>query len=64
MKKTYMFVLAIAVTLYCAPAFAQHGGGRPAVLRPSLLFPTGAVPVRNVAKLGRLHLREALQRPD
>jgi len=34
MKKTYMFVLAIAVTLYCAPAFAQHGGGRPAGVGP------------------------------
>jgi hypothetical protein len=33
MKKTYMLVLAVAVVLYCAPAFAQHagaGGGRPA----------------------------------
>jgi hypothetical protein len=27
MKKTYVFVLAIAVALYCAPAFAQHGHG-------------------------------------
>lgn len=25
MKKTYLFVLAAAVALYCAPAFAQHG---------------------------------------
>lgn len=25
MKKTYLFVLAVAVALYCAPAFAQHG---------------------------------------
>lgn len=25
MKKTYIFVLAVAVALYCAPAFAQHG---------------------------------------
>ena len=25
MKKTYVFVLAVAVALYCAPAFAQHG---------------------------------------
>jgi hypothetical protein len=25
MKNTYLFVLAIAVALYCAPAFAQHG---------------------------------------
>jgi hypothetical protein len=25
MKKTYVFVLAAAVALYCAPAFAQHG---------------------------------------
>jgi hypothetical protein len=34
MKKTYMFVVAIAVALYCAPAFAQHGGGRPAGVGP------------------------------
>jgi hypothetical protein len=25
MKKTYVFVVAAAVALYCAPAFAQHG---------------------------------------
>jgi hypothetical protein len=25
MKRTYVFVLAVAVALYCAPAFAQHG---------------------------------------
>jgi len=25
MKRTYFFVLAVAVALYCAPAFAQHG---------------------------------------
>jgi len=42
MKKTYMFVLAIAVTLYCASAFAQHGGGRPAGVGPgSTGAPTG-----------------------
>lgn len=34
MKKTYLFVLAVAVALYCAPAFAQHGGGRPAGVGP------------------------------
>lgn len=34
MKKHYMFVLAIAVALYCAPVFAQHGGGRPAGVGP------------------------------
>lgn len=27
MKRTYIFVLAVAVALYCAPAFAQHGHG-------------------------------------
>ncbi len=25
MKRTYVFVLSVAVALYCAPAFAQHG---------------------------------------
>ena len=25
MKRNYVFVLAVAVALYCAPAFAQHG---------------------------------------
>ena len=34
MKKTYLFVLAVAVALYCAPAFAQHAGGRPAGVGP------------------------------
>jgi hypothetical protein len=34
MKKHYMFVLAVAVALYCAPAFAQHGGGRTAGVGP------------------------------
>ena len=34
MKKTDLFVLAVAVALYCAPAFAQHGGGRPAGVGP------------------------------
>jgi hypothetical protein len=43
MKKTHMFVLAIAVALYCAPVFAQHGGGRPAGVGPgSTGAPTGA----------------------
>src|SRR5215470_4611968 len=44
MKKTYMFVLAVAVSLYCAPAFAQHGGGgRPAGVGPgSTGAPAGA----------------------
>ncbi len=27
MKRTYIFVLAVAIALYCAPAFAQHGHG-------------------------------------
>jgi hypothetical protein len=27
MKKTHVVVMAIAVALYCAPAFAQHGHG-------------------------------------
>ncbi len=35
MKKMYMFFLALAVGLFCAPAFAQHGGGRPAGVGPS-----------------------------
>lgn len=34
MKKPSMFVLAVAVALFCAPAFAQHGGGRPAGVGP------------------------------
>jgi hypothetical protein len=34
MKKTYIFVLGITVALYCSPAFAQHGGGRPAGVGP------------------------------
>jgi hypothetical protein len=34
MKKSYMLVLAVAVALYCAPAFAQHSGGRPAGVGP------------------------------
>lgn len=34
MSKHYTFVLAVAVALYCAPAFAQHGGGRPAGVGP------------------------------
>lgn len=43
MKKTYLFVLAVAVALYCAPAFAQHGGGRPAGVGPgSTGAPAGA----------------------
>jgi len=43
MKKHHMFVLAVAVALYCAPAFAQHGGGRPAgVGAGSTGAPTGA----------------------
>jgi hypothetical protein len=27
MKRTYVFVLAVAVAAYCVPAFAQHGHG-------------------------------------
>jgi hypothetical protein len=27
MKRTYISILTIAVALYCAPAFAQHGHG-------------------------------------
>jgi hypothetical protein len=27
MKKSYVFVIALAVALYCVPAFAQHGHG-------------------------------------
>jgi hypothetical protein len=34
MKKNYIFVLAVTVALYCGPAFAQHGGGRPAGVGP------------------------------
>src|ERR1700747_2149458 len=34
MKKTCIFVLGITVALYCSPAFAQHGGGRPAGVGP------------------------------
>ena len=45
MKKTYMFVLAFAVALYCAPAFAQHGGGHPAGVGPgSTGAPAGVGP--------------------
>ena len=34
MKRTYIFGLAVAAALYCAPAFAQHGGGRPGSAGP------------------------------
>jgi len=34
MRKHHTFVLAAAVALCCAPAFAQHGGGRPAGVGP------------------------------
>ncbi len=34
MKKQSVFFAAVAVALYCAPAFAQHGGGRPAGVGP------------------------------
>jgi|SRR5579859_1275797 len=27
MQKTYIFALVLAICLFCAPAFAQHGGG-------------------------------------